>query len=150
VVTESDNCFMLNTYSNGSKRPELKPCGILNSFKNIYGALVCQSDMKINEISTVASLDVERLRQINRNKSQAKRPPECLHVLINKHYSRDPEKIALASSSQSITYAQLDKSSAAISHCLMSKGIWAGDTVGLCMDMNETRRPSQEHRPWYW
>jgi acyl-coenzyme A synthetase/AMP-(fatty) acid ligase len=33
-----------------------------------------------------------------------------------------------ASSSQSITYAELGKRSAAISHFLMSKGIRAGDT----------------------
>ncbi|KAJ5252841.1 hypothetical protein N7489_003251 [Penicillium chrysogenum] len=134
VITESDNYFMLNAYTSGSKRPEFKPCGILNSFKNIHGALVFQSDMEINKISTVASLDVERFRQINRNKSQARRSPECLHVLIGKNYSRHSEKIALASSSQSITYAELGKRSAAISHFLMSKGIRAGDTVGLCMD----------------
>ncbi|KAJ6177932.1 hypothetical protein N7519_008393 [Penicillium mononematosum] len=134
VITESDNSFMLKAYTSGSKRPEFKPCGILNNFKNIHGALVCQSDMKINKISTMASLDVERLRQINRNKSQARRPRECLHVLIGKNYSRHPEKIALASSSKSITYAELAKSSATVSHFLMSKGIRAGDTVGLCMD----------------
>ncbi|CAG8287298.1 unnamed protein product [Penicillium nalgiovense] len=134
VIAESDNCFMLNAYSNRSKRPEFKPCGILNSFKNIHSALACQSDMKIDEISTVASLDVERLRQVNCNKSQSKGPPECLHVLTSKHYSRNPEKIALASPSQSITYKELGKGSAAISHFLMTKGIRAGDTVSLCMD----------------
>ncbi|CAG8896646.1 unnamed protein product [Penicillium egyptiacum] len=135
VITESDNCFMVNAYGNGSKRPEFRPCAILNSFRSIHSAIVCQSDMKINDISTVASLDVERLHQINGNKkTQAKRPPECLHVLISKHYSLHPEKIALASSSQSVTYAELGKSSAAISHFLTSKGIRAGDTVGLCMD----------------
>ncbi|CAI7597828.1 unnamed protein product [Penicillium glandicola] len=135
VIAISNDRIMANLYSNGFKRPELKPCAVLKSFKNIHQTLAFQADVKIGDISTVTPLDIERLYQVNGTKKvHDDRSPQCLHVLINRHYSRYPETIALASTSLNITYAELGKRSAAIAHFLTNKGIRPGDTVGLCLD----------------
>jgi amino acid adenylation domain-containing protein/thioester reductase-like protein len=132
VVTKLNQCFV---YSNKSKRPEFKPCAILKSFKEIHSTLIENPTIKVNNINTATSFDVEKLQQVNGEKKlPANGNPECLHVLINKNYSRRADNIALASTSGSVTYAELGKRSAAIAHLLTSKGVRAGGKVGLCME----------------
>jgi amino acid adenylation domain-containing protein/thioester reductase-like protein len=133
IVAISQHSIEANVYSNGLKRPELKPCAILKSFQSVHKALSCQTDVNIGEINVLTSFDIERLRQINATNRNQSTDAECLHVLITKYYSLCPESIALESTTQKITYEDLGKQSAAIGQVLMKEGVKSGDTVGLCM-----------------
>ncbi|KAJ5406985.1 hypothetical protein N7465_008269 [Penicillium sp. CMV-2018d] len=134
VVAISEDRIMANVYSNGLKRPELKPCAILKSLQSIHKALSCMSEVKVDEINSVTSFDVERLREINTRNREQNASPECLHALIAKQYSLRPESIAMESTTQRITYEDLGKQSAAICQVMINQGVNPGDTVGLCMD----------------
>ncbi|KAJ5302353.1 hypothetical protein N7508_007216 [Penicillium antarcticum] len=134
VVALSDESIMANVYSNGLKRPEIKPCATLKSLTSIHKALSCDAGVKIEELNSISSFDIERLRDINNINHEQNARAECLHTLLTKHYSLRPEKIALESTTQRITYEELGKQSATICEVLTNKGVKPGDTVGLCMD----------------
>ncbi|CAG8948474.1 unnamed protein product [Penicillium salamii] len=131
VVSELNECIV---YIDRSKKPEFKPCAMLKSFKDIHSAIIENPTLEINEIDTVTLFDVERLHRINGGKKGPNRTASCLHALINQHYSQRSDSIALASTSEKVKYEELGKRSAAVSHFLTSKGVKAGDTVGLCMN----------------
>ncbi|KAF4759616.1 hypothetical protein HAV15_006975 [Penicillium sp. str.  len=136
VVAISEDRIIANVYSNGLKRPELKPCAILKSLQSIHKALSCMSGVKVNEINSVTSFDIERLREINTINREQNAIAECLHALITKQCSLRPESIAMESTTQRVTYEDIGKQSAAICQVMMNRGVNPGDTVGLCMDIS--------------
>ncbi|KAJ5358205.1 hypothetical protein N7541_005363 [Penicillium brevicompactum] len=132
VVSETNECSIFN---DKSKKPEFQLNGLLQSFSNIYNTFLEEPTLSVLEISAVTSFDVGKFQEINGGrKKSANGSPKCLHVLINENYHRRGESIALASTSEEVTYAQLGKASAATAHHLKKMGINAGETVGVCMD----------------
>ena len=60
--------------------------------------------------------------------------PASIPRYLTETAQRLPEKVALISSTRSVTFGELYKESLASAECLRELGVYAGDRVGICME----------------
>jgi amino acid adenylation domain-containing protein len=61
-------------------------------------------------------------------------PGVCVHQLIEAQARATPDRIALRMGSAQLTYAELDTRADRLAHALRTRGVGAGDLVGVCLE----------------
>jgi amino acid adenylation domain-containing protein/non-ribosomal peptide synthase protein (TIGR01720 family) len=59
---------------------------------------------------------------------------QCIHELFEQTAERFPDKLAVVSSNQQLTYAQLNQRANTLAHYLMKRGVGPESMVGLCLE----------------
>ncbi|CAI7566373.1 unnamed protein product [Penicillium pancosmium] len=125
----------LSVWTHPSKQQSFRDFILSKSFSQVYKRILLEPHAKLDEISSISPLDMERIRQFTRPKpvkSTGRR--DCLHALISRNYLNRPNSTALCSTKEQLTYAELGQKSAAIAVLLRCRGVAPGDVVGLCME----------------
>lgn len=97
TISTSGGESTVSVWSDVLEQPAFSPCRALKSFTQIFQGVSSQPKAKADERDSISDLDVKRMCTFNVKKEVKKaKTPECLHVLINKHYMEHPNKIALS------------------------------------------------------
>ncbi|HYH83349.1 MAG TPA: non-ribosomal peptide synthetase, partial [Longimicrobium sp.] len=79
--------------------------------------------------------DAERQRLLREwNFTVAELPRKCIHELFAEQAARTPEAVALVFQDESVTYAELDRSSDALSRRLAALGVGPEVRAGICVE----------------
>ena len=126
---------VFDLYIDDQKKHEFQPEVVLESFAKLAWAITYEPDVNPCHLDVLSSLDKKRLIDLN-SKISTRSPdnPVALHALIGKNYRLRMENIALLSTTERMTYAELGQQSATVAHLLNSQGVKSGGSVGICMD----------------
>lgn len=121
-------------HASSHKKSGFRPCQILESFEQLYRSFVAHPQTPIKNISSVTSFDIQEMSRFNQKDLSTTQKPECLHVLVNRRYFKNPEKVALASTTTTVTYFELGQRSAVVAHILKKREVRSGEAIGLCLE----------------
>ncbi|KAI2791838.1 hypothetical protein POX_c04717 [Penicillium oxalicum] len=135
TVVKSGKESTVSVWGNSSSQRAFSPCRVLRSFTQVFERVSSQQSTQVDEIESITDLDIEKMHSFNfKTDCKKVKDPECLHALINTHYTEHPEKIALSSTAKDMTYHELGQISAAIAHFLGKRGTRPGDVIGICLE----------------
>ncbi|HEY8647508.1 MAG TPA: amino acid adenylation domain-containing protein [Gaiellaceae bacterium] len=88
--------------------------------------------------TTVARLPLltadERLLRAAANRTALPFPRESLHELVSAQAVRTPQRVAVVSDAETLTYGELEEGSSRLAYHLRSLGVGPGTPVGLCLE----------------
>ncbi len=90
------------------------------------------ADLIISELSIISEREATHLNDFNNTDVPI---PDCLvHNLFEQQSLLNPEKTAISSGSESLSYEELEKRSNQLAGYLISKGVKEGEVIGLCLE----------------
>ena len=103
-------------------------------YKQVLLEAVDHPERKISEFSLLSAREEKTLLE-DWNDTTAEFPRDlCLHQLLARQVERTPDAVAVTSSGQSLTYAELDRRANGLANLLQSEGIGPDAPVGLLAD----------------
>lgn len=103
-------------------------------FAQVLGQVTASPDVKISEINLVSKEEETRILE-TWNATQAEYPSDqLLHELVLDQVSRTPDKIAVRSSGDTLTFSQLDRKSNGLALELANIGVTPDEPVALLSD----------------
>ena len=101
-------------------------------FATLLASLAEQPEQAIGDAALLSAQDRARLAEWN-STALALPVERKAHALLHAQALRTPERIALRSGGQVVTYAQLHARSMRIADALAQHGVMPGDRVGICL-----------------
>ncbi|WP_457021361.1 amino acid adenylation domain-containing protein [Luteimonas sp. A611] len=105
---------------------------ICDRFGSLLQSLCAQPGQAIGDASLLSAADRDRLGEWN-STVRPLPPQRSTCALLAEQAARTPERIALRSEGQRLTYAQLHARAGAIAGALHARGVRPGDRVGICL-----------------
>jgi amino acid adenylation domain-containing protein len=103
-----------------------------DNFICLLESVIENPDQKISEIAIISENDKKKLDEFNSTEVSI---PDCLaQDFFEKQVRLTPEKTAVISKSQSLTYLELDEKANKLSRHLIHLGVVPGDAVGVCIE----------------
>ncbi|MBV9772347.1 MAG: amino acid adenylation domain-containing protein, partial [Gemmatimonadetes bacterium] len=87
-------------------------------------------------LSTLALVTPEERRCLvaEWNATEALPPAACVHTLFEAQVGRTPDRVALVSGDETLTYAELDARADRLAHRLAARGVGPESRVGVCLE----------------
>ncbi|MBQ3086924.1 MAG: amino acid adenylation domain-containing protein [Clostridia bacterium] len=107
-----------------------------DAFLSICAFAVGHPDCAVADLPLYSDLLQERTLEQLRvfNDTAASYPTEkCIHTLFEEQAAKMPEKTAVISAEETLTYEELNRRANRIAHALIEKGVGKGDTVGVML-----------------
>ena len=98
---------------------------------HVQAVLHAPAEQAIDDIELLSPDEQALLRAFERGAPADALPPVQSQVIEQAH--RTPGAAALQIDSEIVTYAELERRSAIVAHALVTRGVQAGDSVGLCV-----------------
>ena len=106
------------------------------NLKRLVQAVVEDASQPIDELPVLTDAQLSRMDAWNATKRDV--PRTCTHDLISERARLSPEAIACESSSQRMTYAELDAAAERYAFTLRAQGVQPGSIVGLFTSRSPT------------
>src|SRR5690606_23190449 len=105
---------------------------ICDRFGSLLQSLCAQPQQAIGDASLLSASDRDRLGEWN-STVRPLPPQRSTYALLAQQAARTPQRVALRSEAQRLTYAQLHARAGAIAGALHARGVRPGDRVGICL-----------------
>jgi surfactin family lipopeptide synthetase A len=108
---------------------------LLGHYRTLLEAIVAAPDTRISEITILA--DAERnqlLFELNDTAVDFPEKDSALHELIERQVERAPDRVAVESEGQTLTYRQLNSRANQLAHFLRKQGAGPGVPVGVSVE----------------
>jgi amino acid adenylation domain-containing protein len=114
----------------------LFPAGVMQDmFTSYIGLLNSLADRQENWGSAELALPPEQVRRRKHmNDTTEKVLPVTLHALFEKSAQKHGQRPAIKAHDRTLTYAELDRESAAVAALLKARGAGPGDIIAVCME----------------
>jgi amino acid adenylation domain-containing protein/FkbH-like protein len=100
-----------------------------DNFINLLENVIENPEQRISEITTVSEFDKIKTEEFNSTKAPI---PDCMvQDFFEKQVMQTPDKIAVISNSQRLTYRELDEKANKLSRHLIEIGVVPGETIGI-------------------
>ncbi|MFZ1322477.1 MAG: condensation domain-containing protein, partial [Ignavibacteria bacterium] len=109
---------------------------ILSSFESLTEQIIAKPDSKLSEL-TLLSDDEKNKILYKWNDTLKEYDNKCVHKLFEDAAENYPEKIALETGRNKLTYKELNQRSNQLAHFLIRSGIKPGDTIGISLMRSE-------------
>jgi len=107
---------------------------MLNHLQNLLEDIAAHSERSLSDLSLLTEAERRQLL-VEWNSTQAEYPRDkCVHQLFEERVEKTPDKVALVSGDQCLTYADLNVRANQLAHYLRQRGVGADALVGICMD----------------
>ena len=109
---------------------------LLGHYGVMMEALAAGAVDRIDRLPILTSAEVEEMDRWN----PTPRPlpgTSGVHALFSQQAARTPDRIAIATSSRSMSYAALERRSNQLAHHLRRRGVGRHSRVGICLDRSE-------------
>lgn len=133
LVSPRDRLRLLVIYDQARFDPNIVE-RLLSYLHNLLAAIVENTDQKLGELSI---LDPAEIQQILFDWNETAAPlgkPFPVHEQISEFARQTPDKPAVATQDQTLTYAELDILSNQLAHHLIQRGAAPGTPIGLFVD----------------
>jgi len=106
---------------------------MIQQFKELLTGIAADPDRPLPQLPLIPERE-QRMQLDQWNATTAAFPQRRPHELFEQQVDRAPEKIAVLTSQQSLTYRELESRANRLAHHLQSLGARPGVAVGLCAD----------------
>jgi len=107
---------------------------LLGHLTHLLDELSGRPEARLGELSLLTA-DERRTMIETWNATAAPYPRDrCVHQLIEAQAARTPDAVAIAFEDRRLTYRQLDARANQLARHLVSRGVGAGDLVGICIE----------------
>ncbi len=108
---------------------------LLGHYRTLLEAIVAAPDTRISEISILAEAERNQLLfELNGTAVDFPEKDSALHELIERQVERTPDRVAVESEGQTLTYRQLNSRANQLAHFLRKQGAGPGVPVGVSME----------------
>lgn len=104
----------------------------IESFNALLGSIAENPNCPIGELSILSAAQREQIL-VQWNQTQMEFPAAAIHSMFEHQVELNPESIAVVSGRRAVSYFELNVRANLIAHCLLQRGVQAGDIVGICM-----------------
>ncbi|HTZ98141.1 MAG TPA: amino acid adenylation domain-containing protein [Terriglobales bacterium] len=104
----------------------------LNHYQTLLQAMIESPEQAIYELPILSETERKQIL-VDWNQTAAETPRKCLHELIEAQAERWPERIAVVSDEQQLTYREFNARANQLAHELLRRGIGRGERVGICL-----------------
>nr|QEO74129.1 condensation domain-containing protein [uncultured bacterium] len=105
-------------------------CG---SFVTLLTTMLEDPTRRISELPLMTAAELQQLAEWN-PAPPAERGRASIHRVFEAQVDRTPERQAVSSGGESLTYCELDERANRLAHHLLAAGVRTGDLVGLCFE----------------
>ncbi len=105
-------------------------CG---SFVTLLTAMLEDTGRRVSELPLMTAAEILQLAEWN-PAPPAERGRASIHRVFEAQVDRTPDRPAVSSGGEAITYRELDERANRLAHHLLAAGVRTGDLVGLCFD----------------
>jgi amino acid adenylation domain-containing protein len=106
---------------------------MLGHYENLLQGIVANPDQRISEMQLLT--DLERNQILHEwNANNVPIPETCIHHLFTTQVERYPDKIAVISKDENLTYNELNSRANQLAHYLQSQGVTTETLVAICLD----------------
>ncbi|MEM9492562.1 MAG: condensation domain-containing protein, partial [Myxococcota bacterium] len=102
-------------------------------YQDLLAMLSAEPGRSLVELPVLTADEHERLLE-HHNNTRTPYPRGSIHQLFADRAAERPDAVAVVSGAHSLTYGELDRRANALAHRLVTRGITAGDRVGLCAE----------------
>lgn len=104
----------------------------INNFQTLLENIVANPEQRINKLALLTASEREELLfKFNRQNAY---PQDALHKLFEQQVERTPDRRALISQSEELTYRQLNQLANQLAHYLQKQGVTTETLVAICLE----------------
>ncbi|UZW63316.1 amino acid adenylation domain-containing protein [Lysobacter enzymogenes] len=108
---------------------------LLGHWRALLQAATADSSRPISRLPMVSAAERRRLQlEFNRSAAQMPDPLPCIHQSFEQHAATEPERIAVVSGGQRLSYGELNARANRFAHYLSGLGVGPEVIVGLCLE----------------
>ena len=104
-----------------------------DNFINLLKSLSENPDLAVSDISIISEDDRKKISEFN-NTDAPYEHDLCIHQKFEQQARKNPDLPALISSTQSLSYKELNEHANRMANYLLMKGVGVEDKVGICID----------------
>ncbi|MCW5799617.1 MAG: amino acid adenylation domain-containing protein [Nitrospira sp.] len=107
---------------------------MIGHLERLLAVMVDASDASLGNLTLTTEGEERQLAEWNESISHSEPEETCLHDLIAAQMKAQPERPAVVTKTERVTYRELDRRATRLARYLQAQGIGLDDRVGLCLD----------------
>ena len=102
-------------------------------FEMLLESIISHPEQKISAFKLLTAAEEQQLL-VENNATEVEYREGCIHELFEEQVERTPERVAVVSAGQQVTYGELNRRANQLAHYLRGMGVGAESLVGICVE----------------